>query len=114
MVDLQMENDKNYYLCLSIDPIENSKLALEFTTAADIESGYKKVHMNSFEDIELEKGDKKIYQIDGNENFFAKIMRKRGYPYVYISRCELSELKECRNLILVAEEKGKQLVSKTE
>ena len=70
--------------------------------------------MDSFEEIHLDRNDLKYYQIDGSFSFNAKIMRKSGFPFVYIKKCKENQLLECKQQLMDSKDKGKQIVSKTE
>jgi len=43
--------------------------------------------MNTFHEISMKKDERGLYQIEPYEDFFVKVMRKRGYPFITFKRC---------------------------
>lgn len=60
MKDLQIENDTNIYMCLSIRTEKDCKFSLEYTTSSE---NIKQVHLDSFEEVNLKGNETKYFQI---------------------------------------------------
>jgi hypothetical protein len=52
--------------------------------------------LDSFEEISLIKDVVKLYKIDGNYEFSAKILRNSGFPFIAIKKCQKNDdLNDC-------------------
>lgn len=52
--------------------------------------------MDTFEEIRLSANSTKYYQFEGFMDFDAKIMRREGFPFLYIKNCSLAQIVECK------------------
>lgn len=88
------------------------KLVIEYSSESD---GFKKIHIDSYEDIVLNNLETKYYQIEGFTKMYAKVTRTSGFPFVLIKKCSVrEEYKDCMEDFKKNADKGKQIVVKTE
>jgi hypothetical protein len=87
-------------------------MTIEYSSESD---RFKKIQSDTFEEIILMANEVKLFRVDGYIEQFAKITRLNGFPFVAIKKCPtLEELKQCEDSFVASEDKGKQIVVKTE
>jgi hypothetical protein len=97
-------------MCLSIRTQTDSKFSIEYSTSKE---KIKHVHLDSFEEVILAAQQTKFYQVEGYYDFTVKIMRKSGFPFVYIKECPAPQLSDCKQQVFTEKNQGQQLVTKT-
>lgn len=83
-----MQEDNNLYLCAAVHSEESCKMTLEYTSEED---GYKKIELDTYEDIKLEANQTKFYEIEAIVNQRSKITRLTGFPFVAVKECSKKE-----------------------
>ena len=94
MKQKEMESDSNLYLCLAVHSESSCKLAVEYTSEDD---GYKQINIDTFEDIQLNPNDVKLYSLQTYIETKVKVTRNNGFPYVSLKACSGKEdLNKCK------------------
>jgi hypothetical protein len=89
-----IEEDINLYLCAAVHSEESCKMTLEYTSEED---GYKKIELDTYEDIKLEANQTKFYEIDASVNQRSKITRLSGFPFVAVKECSnKQQIRQCK------------------
>lgn len=72
------------------------------------------MHLDSFEEVILKGNETKYYQMQGYFRFNVKIMRNSGFPFIYIKKCSVTKLEECKEQLFDSKDPGKGILSKSE
>lgn len=80
-----MENDKNQYICILAYAFVESKASIEFVSEV---SDIKNIPVDTTTAVTLRNQETRVYQLNAHFEFFVKIARTSGFPYISRKLCD--------------------------
>ncbi len=79
-----MEDDRDVYLCILATAFLDSKFSIQYSTES---YNLKNMALDNFYIKKLASNEVALYQIEATQEFYLKVSRTEGFPYITTKMC---------------------------